>query len=368
MTKIHTFSFGVDNSPRFVEKIQRTEPFVRWGLNNMMPEELYLAIDYSPIHSTAIRTKVDNAVGRGFIKDYKINKKETLNDIAKQIFFEFVVTGNLFLELIWKTDRRMGLESIHVIPSKYMRAKNPDNYELISDKWLYSRDWSNWRRAGTIEFVDFDPNNYTDRQILHIRNYTPGLEFYGAPSYLSAFPDVRLSRAISEYNLNSILNGAQPSLWVNFPQEPDSQNDMEDVLKRLEERYSGPTNAGRVIVSYGSEGVKPDITTISPTLQGGMFQEIFALVRENILAGHQIPDPSLCGLPSPSGFASQADQLRTAQELFMKTTIQPLQEFMLKELNPIIQLMYPSEQVNLEIEQNEFLKPVTNVVEGTPNQ
>jgi hypothetical protein len=46
----------------------------------------------------------------------------------------------------------------------------------------------------------------------------------------------------------------------------------------------------------------------------------------------------------------------------MKTTIQPLQEFMLKELNPIIKLMYPNEDVNLEIEQNEFLKPVQNVI------
>jgi capsid portal protein len=363
MTKIDSFSFGVDNSPVFVEKINRSHPFVSWGLNNAMPEELYVAVDYSPIHSSAIRTKVDNAVGRGFIKDYKINKKETLNDVAKQIFFEYVVTGNLFLELTWRMDRREGIDSIHIIPAKYMRAKAPENAELYSDKWLYCRDWYNYRKAGLVEFVEFDPQNFTDRQILHIRNYTPGMEFYGSPSYLAAFTDVRLSRAISEYNLNSILNGAQPSLWVNFPQEPDSQNDMEDVLRRLEARYSGPTNAGRVIVSYGSEGVKPDITTISPTLQGGMFAEIFALVRENILAGHQIPDPSICGLPSgASGFSSQADQLRTAQELFMKTTIQPLQEFMLKELNPIIKLMYPNEDVNLEIEQNEFLKPVQNVI------
>lgn len=363
MTKIHSFNFGVEDAPRFVERIQRSVPFVSWGINNMMPEELYLAIDYSPIHATAIRTKVENATGQGLKKDYRINKKETLNDVLRQIFFEYIVTGNLFLELIWKTDRREGIESFHVIPSKYMRAKTPDNHELISNEWLYSRDWANWRKAGTIKFCEFDPMNFTDRQVLHIRNYTPGLEFYGAPSYLSAFSDVRLSRAISDYNLHSILNGAQPSLWVNFPQEPDSQNDMEDVLRRLEERYTGPANAGRVIVSYGSDGMKPEITTISPTLVGGMFQEIFSLVRENILAGHQIPDSSICGLPSPSGFSSQADQLRTAYELFMKTTIQPLQKFILGELDPVIKLMNPNEDVKLEIVENEFLKPAPNVIQ-----
>lgn len=172
MTKIHSFDFGVDNTPRMIEKIQRSEPFVRWGLNNLFPEELYLALDYSPIHSSAIRTKVDNATGKGFIKDYKINKKETLNDVAKQIFFEYIVTGNLFLEVIWKTDRRLGIESFHIIPSKYMRAKNPDNYELISDEWLYCRDWANWRKEGVVKFVEFQPDNFTDRQITHKKLYT----------------------------------------------------------------------------------------------------------------------------------------------------------------------------------------------------
>jgi len=42
--------------------------------------------------------------------------------------------------------------------------------------------------------------------------------------------------------------------------------------------------------------------------------------------------------------------------LFMKTTIYPLQNFMLKELNPLVQLLYPNEQVDLKITQNEFIQ------------
>jgi len=356
--KIDSFTFGnIDLSLRFVEKINRSVPFVSWGLDNLEIERWYDYSDFSPIHSSAIRTKVDNAVGLGFLggDEIKINSKENLNDVAKQIFWEYIVGGNLFLEVVWKQDRREGLHSVHVVPSKYMRAKAPETAELRSDKWLYCSDWVQWRKAGLIEFSEFDPQNYTDRQIIQIKNYAPGYMFYGVPSYLASILDIRLSRAISEYNLSSIINGAQPSLWINFPQEVDSQNDQEDVLRRLQERYSGPTNAGRIIVSYGSDGVRPEITTINPTLQGGMFSEIFGLVRENILSGHQIPDPSICGLPSPSGFASQAEQLKTAHQLFMKTTITPLQDFMCKELNPIIQLLNPQTPINLQIEQNEFI-------------
>ena len=86
-----------------------------------------------------------------------------------------------------------------------------------------------------------------------------------------------------------------------------------------------------------------------------MFSEIFSLVRENILAGHKIPDPSLIGLPSPSGFSSQAEQIETAYKLFQSTTIFPLQEFLISELKPILKLMYPNEEIVLDIKQNNIL-------------
>jgi hypothetical protein len=86
-----------------------------------------------------------------------------------------------------------------------------------------------------------------------------------------------------------------------------------------------------------------------------MFSEIFALVRENILAGHRIPDPSLLGLPTPTGFSSQADQIETAYKLFTTTTIKPLQEFLIRELQPVMELMYPGQEIDLSITPNPIL-------------
>lgn len=355
--KIDTISFSdVTTGLRFVEKINRNEYFVRWGLDNMEIERWYDYADFSPIHAACIRSKVDNAVGRGFIQDWKINNKQTLNDVAKQIFWEFVVGGNLFLEIVWRNDRSEGIAGFHIIPSKFMRAKAPDNYELTTDTWLYCRDWVNYKKAGVIEFKEFDPKNFTDRQIIHIKQYQPGYLFYGVPDYLSSMLDIRLSRAISEFNLANISNGASPSLWVHFPQEaPDSQNDQEDILRRLEERYRGSQNAGRIVVSYGGESGKPEITQITPTMQTGGYAEIFALVRENILAGHKIVDGSIVGLPNPSGFNSSAEQLETTYKLFMNTSVKPMQDFIIRELEPVVRLMYPNQEVKLEIEQNQIV-------------
>ncbi len=159
------------------------------------------------------------------------------------MFFEFVVTGNLFLEIVWKKDRREGISGFHVIPSKYMRAGQPKNTELYSDTWYFSHDWAMWKKSGIVELKEFDPNCFTDRQVVHVKSYQPGYLFYGSPEYTSGLLDIRLSRAISEYNLSNISNGASPSLWVHFPEQaPDSQNEQENILQRLEDRYTGARN------------------------------------------------------------------------------------------------------------------------------
>jgi phage portal protein BeeE len=356
-TNIDSLNFArLDHVERWEERMMKGEPFVRWGADNLVPERLYIYTDYSPIHNACIRSKVDNASGRGFTKDYRINKRETLNEVLKQMFFEFIVTGNLFLEITFRKDRQ-GISGFNIIPSKYIRAKQPENYELYSDDYYFCRDWVNWRKSGIVELKGFDPNAYEDRQLIAIKSYNPGYLFYGTPDWTASELDVRLSRAISQHNLSLIANGGAPSLWVHLPESaPDSQTDQENVLARLENRYTGPESAGRIILSWGGpDGQKPEITQMNSNLQGGMFSEIFALVRENILAGHRIPDPSLLGLPTASGFSSQADQLKTAYRLFQTTTIFPLQSFLIDQLQPVVQLLYPDEKVELIIEQNNIL-------------
>jgi phage portal protein BeeE len=357
MIKIDQMNFSLDNIDRWEEKLYKGNPFVSWGADNMEVQRLYHYVDYSPINNACIRSKVMNATGQGFVNDYRINTKETLNDVIQQMFFEFVVTGNLFLEIVWKKDRREGISGFHVIPSKYMRAGQPKNSELYSDTWYFCNDWLAWKKAGIVELKEFSPDDYTDRQIVHMKSYQSGYMFYGSPEYSSALLDIRLSRAISEYNLSNITNGAAPSLWVHFPESaPDSSTEQSNVLQRLEERYTGQRNTGRIIVSWGGpEGEKPEITQIAQNMQSGMFSEIFALVRENILAGHRIPDPSLLGLPTPTGFSSQAEQIETAYKLFTTTTIKPLQQFLIRELKPVMELMYPGQEIDLSITPNPIL-------------
>lgn len=353
MINIEKLTFTVDTLTNFTENVSRNNAFISWGADNMFPEELYRMLDMSPIHNACVRSKTDNCFGAGYINDYQCNSKQKLNDIARELYFELIVTGNLFLEVVWRKDRSQGIAGFHLIPSKYMRVGKPEEMGLPATKYYYSRDWANYRRgAKLIEFHEFDPMNFTNRQIVHVRLFQPGYEYYGAPDYLSTINDIRLNHQITVYNLANLINGANPSLWVHFNSPaPDSENEQTAILRNIENRYQGSENAGRVIVSYGDSNEKPEITQISSNLQQGFYSEVFELVQKQILSGHKIIDGSLIGLPNPGGFTSSADQLQTAYQLFLKTSINPLQTFMNRHLKDIFQLIYPNEEIDLTITQ-----------------
>lgn len=358
MINIEKINFGANTVTTFKEVINRNEPIVRWGEDNLFVDELYFLLNASPIHYSAIRARVDNSVGAGYINDYKVNSKQYLNDISRQMFFELIVTGNLFLEVVWRKDRSEGLAGFHVIPSKYMRVGKPDEMGMPATKYYYSRNWENYRRGSKlIEFHEFDPTNYTNRQIIHIKQYNGASEYYGTPAYLSVLNDVKLNHEITTFNLANIVNGCSPGLWVHFnAPAPDSENEQVQILRKVEERFQGSENAGRVMVSYGEMGDgKPEITQIQSNVEDGYFSAIFELVQHQILAGHLIPDPSIVGLPSRTGFSSSAEQLETAFKLFMNTSIVPTQKFLNRELKDILTLVYPGQEIDLTITQTSLL-------------
>lgn len=347
----------VDTLVKFEEKVVRNQPWVSWGLNNQFVAGLYDLLDYSPIHNACVRSKIDNIVGQGFVTDYKVSQTETLNDVFRDMVFDYIVTGNLFLEVTWKNQRELGLAGLHYLPSKYMRVGAPENAELILDKFYYCRDWMQYKRAGVIELHQFNPKDFTNRQVVFIRDKNPAYWAYGAPQYLSVVNDIRLNHEITVYNLANLINGANPSLWVHFSDGfPQSETEERNILTRLQERYEGSANSGKMIVSFseGEQGI-PKIEQIQSNLQQGFYSEVFELVQRQILSGHKIPDGALIGLPSPTGFNSSAELLQVAHKLFLETSIIPVQKFLLRELKPLIELVNPDVEVKLEIIQNQVV-------------
>ena len=348
---IDSVSFSSEDIYKFEEKLVSSKDWVMVGPKDDFFDFLYDMVDYSPVHNVCLRSKTDNVVGQGFTREYMMNKTEDLTDLFRKIAFEYLTTGNVFLECVWANDRTKGVKSVYFIPSKYMRVGKTDFVYEEPDYYYYSEDFS--KKKSVIEFSKLDPKNYTDRQIYHIKSYSPGYNFYGLPSYMSVINDVRLNHEISIHHLSNIQNGATPSLFINFRNsQPGSEKEQMDIKRKLEELYTGSQAAGKIIVSFSEPDNGPEITTINPTSNDQYYSTIFESVQKQILSGHKINSPSLIGLPDPSGLASQAEQITTSFGVFLNTTIKPIQNELISNLYPIIKLMFPDEEPDLQIIQN----------------
>ena len=357
MIRAYDQSFAkAESVSRFDELQKNHQPFVSWGTFNDYVNGLYNSVDYSPIHNACLKSKQSNVVGRGFTNDYRVNQTQTLNDLFPFIVYEFLVTGNVFLETIFKKDRSQGLASIHYIPSKYMRVGKFLNAHHMPEHFWYSRNWYEWKKEKIVEFKSFDPDDYTDtRQMTQIRQYNPNYLFYGAPEWLSVYNDILLNHEITRFNLGNIVNGLTPGLWVHFNNAGNpTQREEVELLEKIEARYMGADNANKVILTFSDEpSSKPEITQLNRNVTEGYFSDIFELIQRQILAGHRIIDGSLIGLPAPAGFSNQSEQTQEAYKIFMNTCINPIQNFLIRELTPIIQLLHPEQEVVLEIIDNQ---------------
>ena len=357
-TQFQAFGRKIDSVNRFEEKVVRNQDWVNWGSENNFPETLYDYIDYNPTHNACINAKVRNSIGQGFVDGEKLaNSTQSLDEFFMEFATEYITTGNVFVECVWSNDRTEGLSGIYVLPSSSVRVQKKDSIDDEQKVYYYNEDWSDYRKNKIIEFSKLDPNNQNNRQIYHIKNYAPGYNYYGSPDYMSVINDIRLAHQITLFHLSNILNGGLPGLWVNFNNGiPESDNEQRTMLAKIEERFSGAEGAGKVMVSF-SDGAEmaPTITQIPTNTHDGYYTEIFELVQRQILSGHKITSGLLIGLNNGGGLGSNADEINQSFQVFLNTTIKPLQMEMVVQLKPLIQLLYPNEQINLDIIQNQIL-------------
>jgi len=356
--QFYTFGRKIDSVNRFEEKVVRNQDWVSWGSDNNFPETLYDYIDYNPTHNACINAKVRNSLGQGFVDgDRLVNGTQTLNEFFMEYATEYITTGNAFIEVVWSNDRTEGLNGIYVLPSSSVRVQKKDTIDEEQKVYYYCEKWEDYRQKSIIEFSKLDPNNQNNRQIFHIKNYAPGYNYYGSPDYMSVINDIRLAHQITLFHLSNILNGGTPGLWVNFPNSiPDSMDEQRTMLAKIEERFSGAEGAGKTMVSF-SDGAElaPQITQIPSNTHDGYYTEIFELVQRQILSGHKITSGLLIGLNNGGGLGSNADEINQSFQVFLNTTIKPLQLEMVEQMKPLIQLLYPNEFINLTINQNQIL-------------
>jgi len=266
------------------------------------------------------------------------NGNETLHEVLKKVAFDFKLQGAFALNIVWSKDRTQIAEIYH-IPVEKIRCERPDEFGKTRGYYV-SGDWANTRMNKPYRVPAFNVNDRTSpNQILYTGLYSPNMNSYYTPDYVSCNNWALIDSKVSEFHLNNISNGFTGSFMISFANGIPTAEERRQIEQSLEAKFTSEKNAGKFVLTFSDDKTRvPEITSISPSDLDKQFLALQELLTSNILSGHRVTSKTLMGLDSANGFSSNADELLNASNFYLNTVVMPFQGQILKVLHKIFQV------------------------------
>ena len=293
------------------------------------------------------RIKLQNFMNRA-------NGNESLHEVIKKISFDFKLQGAFALNIVWSKDRTEIAEIYHVGVEK-IRCARPDEFGKIKGYYI-SADWSNTRQNKPYYVSAFNTNDRTSaNQIMYSGLYSPNMNSYYTPDYVSCNNWALIDARVSEYHLNNISNGFAGSFMISFANGIPSQEERFQIEQSLTDKFCSETNSGKFVLTFSDDKTRtPEITPISTSDLDKSYLALQELLTSNILSGHRVTSKTLMGIDSTNGFSSNTDELINAANFYLNTVVKPFQDQIVKQLRKIFQVNNMDMPVNFV-----QLKPIT---------
>jgi hypothetical protein len=293
------------------------------------------------------RVKLQNFMDRA-------NGNESLHEVLKKVAFDFKLQGAFALNIVWSKDRTQIAEIYHV-GSEKIRCAKPDEFGNTTGYYI-SADWSNTRTNKPYYVPAFNVNDRTSpNQILYSGLYSPNMNSYYTPDYVSCNNWALIDSRVSEFHLNNISSGFSGSFMISFANGIPTQEERNQIERSLTDKFCSETNSGKFVLSFSDDKTRtPEITAISPSDLDKQYLALQELLTSNILSGHRVTSKTLMGIDSTNGFSSNTDELINAADFYRQTVIRPFQIQLIKQLRKIFKV----NNMDMPIEFVQ-LKPIT---------
>ena len=292
---LEKIKFREASLPSFEEVVSRKE-HVLWGEKNDLPQEFIKKFEYSPLFRACLLSKKDGVCGKDMITEnpedqmrlYMVNPYESMYDVYKKVVVDYLLTGNFFLNVVWKEDRDLGISEIYHIDASTVRLGKKDDYGRINEAYV-SADWGKLRQYPAVEYPMFNIDEERPSQIYHFSEYTPGSQYYGLPEWIGAWNSIILETETRNYWLNNIQNGLNPSLFISLNQGMGTEEERDQTYHQLKDMYEGSDRAGSLLVSWSdSRETAPEITPINPNGTDTAWTVVSEFIQQDILSAMKI--------------------------------------------------------------------------------
>lgn len=320
----------------------------------------------SPTNQSVIDNIANYIMGKGLkvesgnVDINSIISKEDLRSFVT----DFKIHGAGVLQVIYTYSREKRIGKLVYLPTRSIAIKRQQDLADDIEGYWYCFDWKNKTRFKPQFVPAFGYGQDNETEILYIKRPSPQ-PLFPVPDYLSGLQYAKVEEELSNYYVNHIQNNFAAGKIVNIYQGKDWTDEaMDEAEAAILNKVKGTSNAGNIIVAFNdsTEG-KTTVDSIEITDAYQQFETLSAEAKEKILLAHKIVDPILVGLPQPSGFSSQADQMAMSLKLLYRSQINPTRDIITKGLEEALKLNDSSVKLMFEDFEELDVKEVMNIQE-----
>lgn len=320
----------VDNIVKPTENKVKHKDYISWGEGNKYPDYLWdLYLNCATLQSI-INSSIDYIVGNGVECNVdkfklKVNRRgDTIEDLIYKVATDKMIFGGYAIEII--RDRLGNVAELNHLDFIKVRS-NADN-----TIFYYSNDWNQWG-CKYKELPVFNPEDKTVNSVLYSKG-TITRKTYPVPVYGAAVIPCELEKCINEFHLNNVNNSFVGSYIINFNNGVPDDEAKEEIEYKINEKFSGHQNAGRILISYNeSDANKVTVDKLETDDLDKKYDSLKTWAREQIFTAFRC-NPNLVGINTEStGFNSE--EFDSAFKLFNRTVIKPIQTEILRSFDKI---------------------------------
>jgi hypothetical protein len=354
-----------------VVKEVRGKDFIEYGEDNNYFQYLIDRYNGSPTNNAIINGVSEMIFGKGLDatnsnkkpNEYAQMKSLFNNDCVRKLCYDLKLMGQCAVQVIYSKNRAKIVQLEHM-PIETLRAEKCNEKGEI-EGYYYFNDWAKYKRGNELKRIPAFGTSKEGLEILYIKPYRAGFKYYSPVDYQGGTQYAELEEEISNFHLNNILNGLAPSMLINFNNGTPDPEQREMIERRIYEKFSGSSNAGKFILAFNDN--PETAASIEPVQLSDAHQQYEFLSDESskkIMVAHRIVSPMLFGIKDDTGLGNNADELKTASILFDNLVIKSFQGLLIDAFDRILayndislhlyfKTLQPLEFVDLENVQDE---------------
>lgn len=334
-------SLSLKAMPKLEFKEDGQKGFIKYGKDNLYPQELIRLYNEHPEHRAIINRKARYIWGKGlkavkpedeikvnaFIDGF--NRKQNLNQVGKKLTPNTEIFNGCYIEVI------TNLQGIP-IEMYFLNSANCRISECETELY-FCKNWTRNTNLSDITTISkFENNGKAGTFFVDFKYYTASANklssVYPIAQYQSIVDDINTDIDISTFNKNYVANGFSVGKIINFFNGLPDTPTMASIDRAFKGTYSGEDGESVMITHSDREDKAPEVVDVSIADLSEKFAFTSKRAQKKIFAGHEMAS-ELFNIKFDDSFLSGSPDLLTLQELFVKGYIEPRQNDLLEFLS-----------------------------------